>query len=184
RARHLVQPGNDLKPLLPGPCLSRPYQRPSPTAPGDAAEDRHFRRMAVKPLGPETLFDSLAVVAAADKSAPSARPADSPRDLAEAREQFVRFFRAQNDGGDAAGLNQGIRQALRLLNGPLLNGAAPVVEGLAARNVKADEAVEALFLVAYARRPTPAERELSARYLAKQPSARDGYAGLLWALLN
>jgi ferric-dicitrate binding protein FerR (iron transport regulator) len=185
-AKEFADSDYDMKHLLRCLCLSQAYQRTSRTRPYDAAEDRSFSRMAVKPLGPEALFDSLQVVSNVDKGDPAQGrwPGSTELDSRKAREQFVRFFRTQNEDGNTGGLNQGIPQALRLMNGPTLNAGAPIVDSLVARNVEPAEGVETLFLVAYARRPSAAEVELFKKYLAKQPSAREGYTGMLWVLLN
>jgi hypothetical protein len=184
-AKEFAESGYDVKHLLRCLCLSKAYQRTSRTRPEDA-DDRVFAHMAVKPLGPEALFDSLQVVGSVDKNDPRSGKSSGGKeaDPVKVREQFVRFFRAQRGGVEADGLNQGIPQALRLMNGPALNGGAPVIESLLARNAGRDEAIETLFLVAYARRPAAAEVELFTKYLVKQPSPREGYTGMLWVLLN
>ncbi len=184
-AKEFAESDYDVKHLLRCLCLSQAYQRTSRTRAEDDAADGLFSRMAVKSFGPEALFDSLQVVVFVDKNDPAAGrwPGVNDSDLRKSREQFVRFFRIQNDT-EGNGLKRGIPQALRLMNGPTLNAGAPVIESLVARAASPGEAIETLLLVAYARRPTTAEVELFTKYLAKQPSPRDGYTGMLWVLLN
>ncbi|MCE9531596.1 MAG: DUF1549 and DUF1553 domain-containing protein [Planctomycetes bacterium] len=98
------------------------------------------------------------------------------------RDEFVRFFRTK--GGDLLVVNQGILQTLKLLNDESLQGSWPIIDKVSATTVKREEAIETLYLAAYARRPLPAEVDLFNRYLAKQPDARAGYSGMLWILLN
>jgi hypothetical protein len=184
-AREFADSGYDLKHLIRGLCLSRAYQRTS-RAGGDAGEEGLFARMAVKPLRPEVLFDSLAATlhgGPADKKAGPKTPGVKNRDPLEGREAFVRLFRARG-GNDDGAAHPGTPQVLHLLNGPLLNDGGALVGRLADGDADRERAVETLFLAAYARRPTPGEVELVGRYLDKQPSARAGYAGVLWALLN
>jgi hypothetical protein len=189
-AKEFADSGYDVKHLLRCICLSKAYQRTSRTPPG-AGDDRLFSRMAVRPLSPEALYDSLAAVGAVEKNEPAPRgkapggkeAVGKEQETGMSREQFVRFFRAQGDG-ELGGLNQGIPQVLKMLNGPALNGGGPLVDRLYDADAGRAEAIETLFLAAYARRPTAAEAELFDRYLAKQPDARTGYAGMLWVLLN
>ena len=186
-AKEFAESGYDMKHLLRCLTLSQAYQRTSQTETVRPGENHLFRHMAVKPLSPEELFDSLQVVAIVDKSDPAAGRwpgVVKDADLVKAREQFIRFFRAQHDGSETGGLNQGIPQVLRLMNGPALGEGAPVIESLLARKASREEIIETLILVAYARRPMPGEVELFSKYLAKQSSERDGAAGMLWILLN
>src|SRR5262249_27678965 len=80
--------------------------------------------------------------------------------------------------------SQGIPQLLRLLNGPLLNAGASVIDRLCDEGASTEEAITALYLTALSRRPTAAEVKLMSGYLARRKGAREGYAGVLWAWLN
>ncbi len=59
-----------------------------------------------------------------------------------------------------------------------------MVERLTASDRPAAEVIEGLFLAALARKPTAEEREKFAAFVARQRSPRDGYARVLWVLIN
>jgi hypothetical protein len=44
--------------------------------------------------------------------------------------------------------------------------------------------IESLYLATLTRRPTAEEKQLMETYLAKRSNAEQGYAGVLWILLN
>jgi hypothetical protein len=229
-AREFADGGFDAKHVFRCVCNSRAYQRSSRPAPGNAAAaPTLFARMAVKPVGPEAVYDSLQVVygALVDKNAPGGKPFVKPTGLkqgekpmkpeagkpgekpkpgaekpevgkpmppkpaagkpgygpANPREEFALFFRGQG-GVDPAEFAHGIPQFLRRMNGDQFNAPAPVVSRLVAEGADTDRAVEALFLTALSRRPTADERALMAKYIATRPTPADGYAGVLWVLLN
>ncbi len=58
------------------------------------------------------------------------------------------------------------------------------VAKLVQRKAPTAEAIEELYLAAYARVPTASEQQRGAEYLARQTDARRGLEDLLWALLN
>jgi hypothetical protein len=165
--------------------------------------------MAVKPIGPETLYDSLTVVfTPAKSSASGVKPTDNepaggkpdapkpdpgkpakpaggkPRaGPGDQRDEFVRHFRGQG-GADPGELAHGIPQFLRRMNGELFNAPAPIVDHLAAERVSPERAIETLFLAALARRPMAEEQSIMAKYVAGRPTPEAGYSGVLWVLLN
>jgi hypothetical protein len=179
--------GHDLKHLVRCLCNSRAYQRGSGALPANEKERELFSRMAVKPLSAEAFYDSLAVVFAVDKSAPARnKKPDAGRLQAaspEAREEFVRFFRAQGDA-DGNGLQQGIPQFLRLLNGADLNAGSPLIDQLVHSKLGPELAVETLYLATLSRRPRPEEVELMSGYVSRRAEPEEGYAGVLWILVN
>jgi hypothetical protein len=186
-AREFASSGFDHKHLAHCICNSHAYQRTSRPLVGNEVDDHRFSRMALKVLTPEMFFDSVAVVASIDKHDPRLRGARHPRSASDpdkARREFVRFFRAQGASGDATEYRQGITQLLRLLNAPLLEDDAPVVDWLCDSGARRDEAIAELYLTALSRRPSPAETKRLMRYLESRKDARVGYRGLLWALLN
>jgi hypothetical protein len=167
-----VASGFDLKHLLRCITRTRAYQRTSRPVAGNEKDDTRFSRMALKVLSPEAFHDSVRVVMADDRSE------------RKTRAEFVRFFRARGDGGDATVYLQGIPQVLRLLNSRMLDGDAPIVRRLSVSAPGREEAVTTLFLTALSRRPTPDESRTALRYLQRRGDAGAGYRGLLWALLN
>ena len=183
----------DLKDLFRAICNSQAYQRTSkPTADNADADPSLYARMMVKVLTPEQQFDSLFQVLA-----PNADPrAFTPPNVAKnklpmaarlqrlsPRSLFVTFFEAE-DASDPTEYQQGIPQALRLMNGPQLNNARAL--GLLVKaNRTPEENIDRLFLSTLSRRPTAQEREHMTAYLAKhRTEAHEGYEDILWVLLN
>jgi hypothetical protein len=207
-AKEFVESEFDVKHLVRCICTSRAYQRSSRPTPGNEGDTVLLSKMAVKPIGPEALYDSVAVVFAQDKSFASGKPSGTKpsgtkpgapkRDAGkptrpaggkptagptELRDSFVRYFRGQG-GAEPGELAHGIPQFLRRMNGELFNAPAQIVERLAAENTPPDRAVETLFLATLSRRPTSEEQALMAKYIAGRPTAEAGYSGVLWVLLN
>ena len=67
----------------------------------------------------------------------------------------------------------------------LVGGDGPrVLDRVIAYGASRDRVVETLYLATLSRRPTGEERELMAGYIAKRATPEQGYAGVLWILLN
>lgn len=175
--------GFDLKYLFRAICNSETYQRSSKLHGNNRdAGPELFARMALKPLSPEQMFDSLQVVLGAERRDPAGR--NRPARLApNAREAFVTFF-LNDDGGDPTEYQTGIPQVLRLMNSPQMNNAAALA-GLVRASKDSGEALEKLYLTVLARRPTAEEATRVAEYLRKNSGEpRTALAGVLWALVN
>jgi hypothetical protein len=188
-ADEFVASGHDVKHLIRCICTSNSYQRTSKPLPGNESDNELFSRMAVKPIGPEALYDSLTVVLGAGKfgppggKQPGAKP-DAGKGLpVNPRDEFINFFRGQGDA-DAVEFVHGIPQFLRRLNGETFNGSSPLLDRLLTSGASRDRVIEALYLATLSRRPTTGERELMAGYIAKRTTSEQGYTGVLWILLN
>jgi hypothetical protein len=183
--REFVASGFDVKYLYRALCTSEAYQRTSKPAGNNLdAAPALFARAAVRPLTGEQLFDSLALLrgpqagpVANRRAAAAGRFGRSPRDA------FVAFFAAE-DGADPTEYHTGIPQVLRLMNSPQFNNPGAV--GTLVREGKSQaEVVEKLYLTALSRRPTAEEVDrVRAHLAANRDNPRQGYAGVLWALLN
>jgi hypothetical protein len=177
--------GYDPKHLIRCVCNSKAYQRSSRALPGNDKDRELFSHVAVKPMSAEAFADSLAVVFAVDKAAPpgKGKAAKGPAPVSDAREEFVRFFRAQGDA-DGNGLQQGIPQSLRRMNDAQFNSEAPLIERLVRSGTSRAQVIEALYLATLSRRPRPEEVELMSGYVSRRADPGQGYAGVLWILLN
>jgi hypothetical protein len=207
-AQEFVASEFDVKHLFRCICNGAAYQRSSRPSPGNEDDAALLSHMAVKPVSPEALYDSLEVVYALSKTFPSGKPtgikpvgvkADppkpdggktvkpavgkSPPGPAEARDAFVKYFRGQG-GANATELGHGIPQFLRRMNGEQFNATSPLVQRLAAENAPPERAIETLFLATLSRRPSADEQSLMMKYVAGRPNVEDGYSGVLWVLLN
>ena len=63
------------------------------------------------------------------------------------------------------------------------NGAGRIAKMLE-KKATPEQVIDDLYLAAYARLPSAAEREQATRYLQRDPNARRGLEDLAWALLN
>jgi hypothetical protein len=190
-ASEFTASGFDIKHLYRCLCNTAAYQRTSRSAPGNESDATLFSRMAVKPVGPEALYDSLAVVygGSLDKpTAPGGKPAVKPGEKpaygpTNPRDEFVNFFRGQG-GGEPGEFAHGIPQFLRRMNGERFDTPAPVIDRLVKAGAGTEKALETLYLTALARRPTAREKERMTKYIAGRPTPAEGYSGVLWVLLN
>src|SRR5207249_131976 len=104
-------------------CNSQAYQRTSKPAEGNEESAASlYAKMNIKVLSAEMLYDSLVQVSGPvqggkQREGKGKGAARSPRDA------FVGFFRG-DEGGDPTEYNQGIPQALRLMNSNQFNRAA------------------------------------------------------------
>jgi hypothetical protein len=183
-AKQFSASGFDLKYLVRAICNSETYQRSSrPHGNNGDAGPELFARMAVRPLTPGQLYDSLtALMGGPAGRARPMRPA-AARFAPNAREAFVAFFSAE-DGADPTEYHTGIPQVLRLMNAPQLNNAATLAP-LIGKGLPNAEVVENLYLAVLARRPRAEERARINAFLQKNTDdRRQALAGVLWALVN
>jgi hypothetical protein len=178
--------GYDLKYLTKAIALTRAYQLASvPEAPASTPDPRLFARMPVRGLTGEQLYDSLRVAAGLPVERDDLDPVNATRE----RKQFAAQFLTER----AATAQRSIIQSLALMNGPVTEAmTSPAKTPILASTTDApflDRAgkVEALFLAALGRRPTPKESSLMAKHLAGGGSYKDpakALADVFWALLN
>jgi hypothetical protein len=181
--QQFIRSGFDVKYLVRAICNTQAYQRAS-APPGRSAEsDVLFASMAIKPLTPHQLYDSLAAVLgpSTDPIKGQGKKYQGPRP--GPRTAFVDFFRP-GEGADPNEYPAGIPQALRLMNA----GWTAKTSAFVTRTVKSGPParnIEMLFLATLSRRPTAAETERLEKYLRANPrNPTKAYADMLWALLN
>jgi hypothetical protein len=143
-------------------------------------------------MTPEQEFDSLLKVLAPSQDPRTFKPAGlakmklpnaGKRQNFSPRSQFAVFFGAE-DATDPTEYQDGIPQALRLMNAPGLNNAF-ALNGLLRAGQSPEQIIDHLYLATLSRRPTAGERERMNAYVAKHKSEpREGYADVLWVLMN
>jgi hypothetical protein len=179
--------GYDLKDLIRAICTSDTYQRTSKRPAGTADEDpRLFARMAIKPLSPEQLYDSLEQVLGKAQQADRPRPGQgqAPRlGPANPRAAFVAFFQT-DESADPTEYQAGVPQALRLMNSAPMNSGGALLNQVMKSGDTPPQVVERLYLAALSRRPTSEESQKLTAYVARHDDARAAYGDILWALLN
>ena len=181
-SRRFAASGFDLKFLCRSIVNSRTYQQTSRPGEQAEAEAEQFARMSVKVLTAEQLYDSLVTILG-----PPGKTRGIDTRLG-ARYEFTRFFSGDGDP-EPTGYGRGIPHALRLMNSPQFAGRNldSLVSRLAALELPAPEAAEKaideLFLMILARRPTAAEQQLARDHLNGVDLAPAAYRELAWALL-
>jgi hypothetical protein len=175
----------DIKYVARAIVMSEAYQRTSRPAKGNEADTELFSRVYIKTMTPEQLFDSIAQVVGAPKGGGFGGPAPGGAKKGFGggpRVQFINFFRVE-EGADPLEYQDGIPQALRLMNSPMLNNGGKALEEALKRKTPGD-AIEYLFLAALSRRPTPAEMGRLTEHVNKGNTPRTAYTDILWSLLN
>jgi hypothetical protein len=177
--------GHDIRHLVRCICNSQAYQRTSRPLPENEKDVELFSHIAVKPLSPEAFYDSLTMVMSVNKNAPSKpNPGKGAAPVLNSRDEFVNYFRTSVDGSETGEFTHGIPQFLRRMNTEMFNQGSPLIDRLTASGAGREEVIEALYLSTLSRRPTAEETRLMAAYVAKRDKAEQGYAGMLWILLN
>lgn len=174
-AHAFADSGFDLRFLIRAVCRTQTYQRTSARTDPAQEDPRLFARMNVKGMTGEQLYDSLLL----------ATGYRDPEGRSSPRQQFLAQFARQ---GAAAAPETSVPQALALMNGPLLtrltdvNSSPTLVAVTQTPLLNLEQRLEALYLAALSRKPTPAEVKRIQQHLAN--GGADGLADVFWALLN
>jgi hypothetical protein len=181
-ADELRRSGYDVRALLRTLVLSEAYGRAS--SGGSDGAERVFARAAVRPLSAETLFRSLVVATGTEEIAARRLSTEElQKKLAQGLKQYIYVF-GDDEMGEIDRGSGTVQQALLLWNGELTNRGSRAAPGGVLRGIL-DEVkaparrLDAMFAVAYARRPTDDER---AR-LQPRLKAADTYEDIFFALL-
>lgn len=180
-ADEFVASGHDLKHLIRALTNSQVYQRSSRALPDNAQDKELLSHMALKPLRPEVLFDSLQVVNKGSGYGPA--PA-TPKDAGglTPRETFARFFGNQEWSNDPSELVYGIPHYLRLMN--VADGGTVLPKLLTQGGDDSKKVIELLYLSALARRPSEAELATMQQYVNQSGDAKVAYGEIYWVLQN
>ena len=147
----------DVKFLLRTICNSQVYQRSSVSKDDSASVDLElYSRREMRVLAPEQMFDSLTTVLGAATGKGDKDRTTAKKGPQTPRTNFVAFFRV--DEANPMEYNNGIPQALRMMNSPFTN-KADVTAGKITKSAKTPaEAIEQIYLTALSRRPTAARK--------------------------
>jgi hypothetical protein len=168
---------------------TRAYQLTSQTIKDNEKDETLFSHMALKPMTPEQLFDSLL-------TATSAHKAGGDSNATGKRDQWLRqfIFAFANDEGEEGSSFQGtIPQALMMMNGPLMRDATEgkpgsFLEGLRVAALRKPSPptfmANELYLAALSRFPTRAEMKGVGEFIENYPDTLGVLQDLFWALLN
>jgi hypothetical protein len=185
--RQFIDSGFDVKHLARAICNSQAYQRASTPAGQPAASEALYASMAIRPLTPEQLYDSLARVLGEGGNQKKRGRTKSGKVKGAgpgARAAFVDFFRP-GDGSDPNDYPAGIPQVLRLMNSEWTARTSVFVRQAVKLDQPAARNLETLYLATLARRPSDAESQRLTQYLQDDAGqAAKAYGDILWALLN
>jgi hypothetical protein len=192
-ARDFVKHRFDVKHVLRTICASRTYQLSSTPNDYNQHDRQNHARYYGKRLIAEVLLDAVDGVCGSrtrfSRMSRNARAVDLPH------EGFGSYFLDVFDRPPrsspcecARSSGASLSSVLHLANSPEIENKIAAGNGRVARllkdKVEPEKAVEELFLAAYSRPPTPAERSRTLAYLKKQKDLRQGLEDVVWALLN
>jgi hypothetical protein len=192
-AAYFVKSGYDLRNLWRTLALTRAYQLSSNG--GDDSNPQDFSQMLAKPLSPEQLYDSFAVLAPLEASPPRPEMAalngvSSTFGEDPNRIDFMRRMRPPP--GDPTEYRQGTLQALLLMNGRTMSDITAgehngILGALDAPFMSDGDRIQALFLATLAREPKQDEAQSCLAALAESKSNTEHeqtFSDILWALAN
>jgi hypothetical protein len=188
-----VRHGYDLKRLTATILKSRTYQRSARPNAANRADTALFSRYPARRMQAEELVDAVAQVTGVPEKFPGIPIGTRALELADTEipslllDTFGRPPRVMPSESERT-CSPAISQALALLNGDALQqklkSPGGVLPALLTTKKTDAQVLEALFLRALARRPTPAETGALLAEVAKAPSRNEGFQDVLWALLN
>jgi hypothetical protein len=190
-AQEFIASECNIKSLIRWITSCQAYHVSSAMTKANEKDETLFSHMALKPMTPEQLFDSLLTATAAHKAG-SGEADDRKRDAW--LRQFV--FAFANDEGDEGSSFQGtIPQALMMMNGDLMDQATGGKEGsfladvvneaqVQGRTPAAFYMVNHIYLAALSRMPTTRERSAVQKFIDSYPDTLYVLEDVFWALLN
>ncbi|MHC5538571.1 DUF1553 domain-containing protein [Singulisphaera rosea] len=190
-AKEFQESGFNVKSLIRWIMSSRAYNLSSVMTKGNEKDESLFSHMALKPMSPEQLFDSLLTATAAHKAG-GAKNMDKQRDAW--LNQFVFAF-ANDEEGEGTTFNGTIPQALMMMNGELMEKAVggkagSFLDDLKVRALRQGRVapeifmVNNLFLAALSRSPSRGEMNMASHVLSNNPDTIYVLEDIFWALLN
>jgi hypothetical protein len=188
-AGEFVNSGYDVKALIRWITSSEAYNVSSVTTKANEKDETLFSHMALKPMSPEQLFDSLLTATAAHRAGTGS--SDDRRRDAWLR-QFI--FAFANDEEEEGSSFQGtIPQALMMMNGDLMEQAvggkpgsflADLLNDAQAQRNPGLYMVNNIYLAALSRMPTVRERAAVQKFVDSYPDTISVLEDVFWALLN
>jgi hypothetical protein len=166
--RDFVTNGFDVKRLMRTIMLSAAYQRSSEPNDTNAQDDRYYSRYLVRRLPAEVILDAVSQISGVPEEFENYPPSTRAMQLPDTRvpSYFLTVFgRPERKQTSAAERMQDptLTQALHAINGETINSKLQSPEGVISQFVRDavpdDQVVERLYLAAFSRKPSPAERE-------------------------
>ena len=189
---HLREKKYDLKALTKTLLMSRAYQLTSAATPGNATDEQNFSHAAVKPMAAEVLLDAVSQLTGAPEKFngwPEGFRAIQVWDNRMPSYFFRIFGRPVRYSVCECerGTDPSIAQALHLMNSPEIAAKIRARTGAARKLADSDKKpaaiIDELFLAAFSRRPTDAERTKLLEAFSDN-DRRAAVEDVMWALLN
>lgn len=180
-----IDSGFDLKHLIRCITNTHAYQRSSTPPAGSENQPQFYSHMPARVMTADQLFDSLGRVLNQSVGERIVNAGQKTK-YGDARERFRTFFHggAADDNVPVPEYGHGIPQVLRIMNSPEMTDSARALQKLAPARATTGQVIENLYLATLSRRPTRDEIDKVTRFLAAQPDRNQGYADLMWVLLN
>jgi hypothetical protein len=190
-AREFMNTGYDVKSLIRWITASQAYNVTSMMSKQNEKDETLFSHMALKPMTPEQLFDSLLTATAAHKAA-SGEADDNKRDAW--LKQFIFAF-ANDEDEEGTTFSGTIPQALMMMNGDLMEQAVGAKGGSFLADLLRDAhsqshtppalyMVNNIYLAALSRMPSTRERAAVQKFIDSYPDTLSVLEDVFWALLN
>ena len=185
--------GFDQKQLIRTIMTSYVYGLSSTPNDRNLADTRNYSRHYRQRLRAEVLLDALSDITEVAESFAALPPGSRATEIWSHRVEslFLDAFGRPDPNQDPPcerTTETTMVQTLHLMNAPNLHRKVTSDEGRAARlaasDKKADEIVDELYLLVYARLPASGERQVAADWFASAASRRQATEDLVWALLN
>lgn len=183
--KEFTNSGFDLKHLIRCIANTKAYQRSS-APPGDSENQPQFYgHMPSRVMTADQLFDSLSRVLNQPVGEHIANAGQKTK-YGDARERFRTFFHggSADDNVPVPEYGHGIPQVLRIMNSPAMTDTTRALQKLVLPRASTEQVIENMYLATLSRRPTADETEKVTRFLAQQTDRNQGYADLMWVLLN
>ncbi|MBI1831033.1 MAG: DUF1549 domain-containing protein [Planctomycetes bacterium] len=192
-AKDFIKSKLDVKHVLRTICNSRTYQLSSEPNEFNQHDKQNHARSYARRMIAEVLHDAIDQVTDTqtrfDKMSKNARAVDLPHEgfgsyFLDVFDRPPRSSACECARSSSANLPQVLHLSMSpALEAKIANGKGRVAR-LMERKVSIADAVTELYLAAYARVPTDAERDRTVRYVQDQKDVRLGLEDLGWALMN
>ncbi|QDT78373.1 hypothetical protein Mal35_18220 [Gimesia maris] len=205
---HFIQSGFDLKQLIKLITQSHTYQLSSMPNEYNLQDRQNYSRFYPRRLQAEVLLDSVDQLAGSTTAfanlPPGTRAIALPDNSYTKASAFLKVFGRPNSASVCECervQSSSLAQSLHLINSSEMKSKLATANGRAAELAKTkdktvEEKVNALYLIAFARRPQPEELQTAVEFLTtpaadakakpdakKTPTSKD-YQDLIWALMN
>jgi Protein of unknown function (DUF1553)/Protein of unknown function (DUF1549) len=194
-SRDFVANGFDVKRLMRGIMLSAAYQRASDPNDTNAQDDRYYSRYLVRRLPAEVILDAVSQITGVPEEFDGYPAGTRAMQLPDTRvtsyflDVFGRPGRTQTSAAERM-QDPTLTQALHAINGDTINEKLRSPDGAIARFVRDqvpdDQVVDRLYLAAFSRTPSPADRTriVAALHEAEKTDRQAALEDLVWALLT